>query len=390
LNGPKAGCVAAVFGWLSVFAIRASVDARPYALSLLGVALAVAAFQCVVRSGTRNARIAWILTGAFVAWSHYVQYLTVLGLLVSYFLLADLRRHYPLRRFLLDSVAQVALVSVCALQLADLFSRRHALSWLDAPDYGVFLVLLLPLMPAIVVGELLVNRGDDPTRRALRRSLWVCLITHVVVLEIAYCAGVNLLAARYFIAILVPGVLLAATGLARIGRPEASAALLGFVLITGWNLRATKLIAGNYSGAGVQDWRTAVSTLALRLQREPGATVLFRSGFVEEDVAPRATPVGATLAPLRSPGQPAFRWPVRSLTYRWGTGEQQKYYDAVVRPLIARSAKIFVLMAGSSPGSCSYPERFATWVHEEWPAQFHLARERFGSVELMTFSRQPR
>ena len=65
------------------------------ALVLLSVALALAGFQWAVRSGSRTARAVWVLGGAAVALSHYVQYFVVVGVFISYACLARTARPIP-------------------------------------------------------------------------------------------------------------------------------------------------------------------------------------------------------------------------------------------------------------------------------------------------------
>ena len=317
LAGPMAGWYAAGLGWFSLPVIRASVEARPYALVLFSVALAMLGFHWAVRSASRPARVLWILGGASVAWSHYAQYPIVLGLFLSYALLPGLRTKYTTRRFLVDGLWQFGLVAVCGPQILGLLARREALSWIDEPRHLAFLPLLIPLLPAIALGEALGRRDGDRVAQASRWSLWLCLVVHIGTLELAALGGMNLLDTRYFLAILVAGVLLAATALSRIRAGEAAAGLLGFAIITGGELAATKRSSGSFSGIGHDNWRGAVCELSQRLRGVSSPVVLYRSGFVEEDATPMGTPVAATLAPLRSPGRHAFEWQVTSLTYRW-------------------------------------------------------------------------
>jgi uncharacterized membrane protein len=150
LAGRRAGWYAGTLGWLIVPSVQHSVQARPYALVLFSVAIAVGGFEWAVRSGRRSARVLWILGGAMVAWSHYVQYPLVVGLFVAYAMLPDLRIKYPLQRFLTDGLWQIGLVALCAPQILDLFARRQVLSWIDHANYAVFLPVLLPLAASTV------------------------------------------------------------------------------------------------------------------------------------------------------------------------------------------------------------------------------------------------
>ena len=391
LSGPTAGLYAALFSWLSVPCITSSAEARPYALVLASLAIALLGYQWAVSSGDRWGRVLWTLGGAAVAWSHYVQYPTVIGLFVAYLLLPDLRTRYSTRKFMVDGLCQLGLVSLCTPQIVNLSLRHGALSWLGGSDFSVPLTLLLPLIPAIVLGEALTRgRNGDRTGKALRRSLWYCLLAHAIVLNLAALGGVNLLASRYFIGILVPGVLLAATGVARIRRGEAFAAFLGFAILTGFGLSATKRTLGTYSGLGYDDWRGAAAELSARTRGMNKPLVLLRSGFVEEDSLPLGSPGDATLAPLRSPGRPRVGWEVKPLTYRWNNPRREAYFRTGLSPGIQESDRFFVLTGRWSPEQMRYGDEFIRWVSSTWEREFVVTRTSFGGVELLEFRRTER
>jgi len=390
LAGPIGGGVAAGLAWFSWPVVHASVEARPYALVLLSVALAIAGFQWAIRTGTGSARALWILGGASVAWAHYVHYPIVVGLAAAYILLPDLRTKYSIRRFLIDVLWQAGLVGLCAPQVLALLNRRATLSWIDDTNYLVFVPLLLPVLPAIALGGTLGTRDSDRMARALRSSLWICMVWHVGVLELAALGGVNLLSARYFIAILVPALLLAGAALARVRLVEAAAALLGFAILTGGTLIAVKRTTGTFSGVGYDDWRGAVTELSARLRSVPEAPVLYRSGFVEEDVVPLGVPSAATLAPLRSPGRLPFTRDVTPLTFRWSHALREAYFAERLLPALGPSHRFFVLCARFGPEPTAYPDQFVSWVEAQWPAQFRAERINFGGVELIDFQRTGR
>lgn len=390
LAGPRAGYVAAALGWLCVPSIRASVEARPYALVLFSVAVAVAGFQWAVQSGNRTARVVWILGGAAVAWSHYVQYPAVIGLFVAYALLPDLRLRYTPKRFFVDGLWQFGLVALCTPQIFTLLARRGTLSWIDESNHLVFLQLLLPLVPAIVMGLTDPSHQRDANRveNALRRSLMVSIVFHVVTLEGAALAGMNLLSARYFLAILVPGLLLAAMALTQVCRAEMAAALLAFGIITGGTLILTKRETGTFSGNGYQNWKGAVDELSARVRSEQNPLILFRSGFVEEDVLPLGRPTSATLAPLRSPGRDRFGAPVRSLTFRWNRPARQEYFEHSIAPEVTEASRFLLLSSTGGTEKTGYTDQFVKWIEDTWPAKFQIDRDSFGGVELLEFRRK--
>jgi hypothetical protein len=383
--GPKAALCAALLGWLLPVATHASVEARPYALALFTISVAVGAFLWAVRTGSMPARIFWILGGASVAWSHYVQYPLIAGLFIAYAVVPDLRGVYKVRRFVTDGLWQLGLVSLCAPQLFALFTRREALSWIDQPEHLVFLIPLLPLIPAIVVGEASGAGHRDPAWLAARRSLWIALLVHVAVLELAAAVGMSLLAPRYFLAIVVPGVLLSTMACAHSRPVELAIALLGFAIVAGGVTVVTKSATGTFSGLGFDDWRGAVEALSGRLGGTTDQVVFYRSGFVEEDLAPLGRLPAATLAPLRSPGRSPVSWSVTTLTFRWANPRREAYFRSMVAPRINPSREFFVLTAKWSPENTSYPDAFLEWVQREWPGQFQVLRTNFGSVEMLEF-----
>jgi len=238
MAGERAGRYAAVLGWLSTYSVSSAVEARPYALVLLAVALAITGFCRAVRTGRLAARAMWILGGAAVAWAHYVHYPVVMGLFAAYALLPALRKTYAPKQFLIDGALQGVIVALCVPQILSLMARQGALSWSDGASPFLFIWPLLPLLPAIVLGLGLRNEGD-PVDGALRKSIWLSLVCQVGTLELASLVGVNLLSVRYFVSILAPGALLAAAALARLKWREAAAGVLVFALITGTELVST-------------------------------------------------------------------------------------------------------------------------------------------------------
>ena len=111
--------------------------------------------------------------------------------------------------------------------------------------------------------------------------------------------------------------------------------------------------------------------------------VLFRSGFVEEDVPPVGRPGEVTMAPLRSPGRPLFEWPVTSLTFRWDNPARQAYFDTVIAPAIEGRSRFFVLSPTFSAEPATYVDQFMRWVEDTWPGRFTVDALGYGSVALI-------
>ena len=386
---PHAGVLAAVFAWCSGSFVRASAEARPYGLVLLTVAAAILAFQHAVLTGSRKARLLWVLAGAAVAWTHYVQYLVVTGLLLAYALFPDLRRRYRARWFVTDTVWQLGLVALCLPQALALFHRRQTLSFLDHANHLASVLVLLPFAVAIILAEAGGSKGGPWPAAVFRRTLWVTIITPVILLEAAALGGVNLLHPRYLQALVIPGVLLAAAPVPRLRPIMVCAGLLWFSVTSAAGFIQTRKLTGTYSGMGYEDWRGAVDALSTRLGRTPDAPVLYRSGFVEEDGLPLGSPPETTLAPLRSPGHERVRWKVRSLSFRWNNPARERYFEDDLGPALDQS-RVFYFLGGASGFEPElYSDRFVAWVQRRWPNRFTVARTRFGWVELLTFEIPP-
>jgi len=385
-SGPGAGLYAAALFWLPAFSVRYSVEARPYMLVLCTVAVAIAGFVCAVHSGTWRPRIVWILGGAGVAWTHYVHFPVIVGLYVAYALLPALRVQYRVRAFITDAALQLALVGLCAPQIVALFNRRAGLSWIDTPNYAVFLEPLVPLAGGIVIGLMQPWRDDSrPIKAALANALLICVLFHIVIIESASMLGMNLLNIRYFVSILIPATLFVAVTLARVSTAAVVSILTVFALATATPLIVAKKLTGTFSGLGIQNWGDAVQDVSGRIQNEPKPLVFFRSGFVEEDNVPLGAPPPTTLAPLRSPGERPFRAPVIPLNYRWAHPFRETYFDERIAPLIDSAGHFFVLGTRIDPGGGSYMDLFAGWVNSKWPSRFTVARTDYGRVELLEF-----
>jgi hypothetical protein len=97
----------------------------------------------------------------------------------------------------------------------------------------------------------------------------------------------NLLSPRYLVSIVIPAVLFVSVTVTRAHAGEVRVAVLtSFLVITGAWFMAVKTATGSFSGIALQDWRGAIADLTTRIQDEPEPLVLYRSGFVEDDVMP--------------------------------------------------------------------------------------------------------
>jgi hypothetical protein len=386
IEGPTAGLYSAALFWLSVPSVLHTVEARPYSLVLFAVAVALAGFAYAAQCGSRHARLAWIVGGAAVAWAHYVFYPIVIGLIVAYVALPALRGRYSIRRFAIDSGLQLALVSLCGPQIFALIVRRGTLSWIPHFNYAVLLEPMWPLLVGIVIGIAQLVRRDPPSvARALRTALLFCLAFQAIAIAGASFVGINLLTGRYVSAILIPTVVFVGITVSRATATSAIAIVVVFVVATATVFQDTRAAFGTFSGLGYQDWRGAVDHLRARIGPEGKAFVLFRSGFVEEDVIPLGTPPPAVFAPLRSPRRAPLPATVLPLTFRWIHPARQDYFDKVIAPTVERQSRFFVIGAKADFTVGNYMKKLVEWVESRWPAKYSIRRTDYGGVELLEF-----
>lgn len=385
--GRRAGSVSGLLFWLSPLAVNATVQARPYALVLAAVAVTLLGFGRSVLLGDRLGRALWLAGATGVVWAHYTQYPLVVGLAGAYVLMPSLRERYTPRLFCRDAVLHVVLVAPAVPQLLALFQRRAALSWMGAPDHLAFAPLVLPLLLPLALDISAPAPSRESRIRGLRLAWVASAAGQLLVLHLAALVGVNLLHPRYALGVMVPMVLLAATAMTRLRGPEVTACLFVFAGASAITFGAAKASTGSFSGLGHEDWYGATRALA----SGPCASdtlVLYRSGFVEQDVQPRGALVGVNLAPLRSPGVKPPDCLVRSLTYRWDSPARHQYFDREIVSLLAESERFALFGLMNGPEDRPYSQRFVGWVEDRWPGEWSVNRRAFGAVQLIEFTRR--
>ena len=93
-RGRRVALWAGIFSWLAFSQVQAGVNARPYALAILGVALATAGFVRVCLSGRPGWRVAFVAGGCLAFWAHFVLVLPVVGLAIGYAITPALQSKY--------------------------------------------------------------------------------------------------------------------------------------------------------------------------------------------------------------------------------------------------------------------------------------------------------
>lgn len=383
--GARAGWCTALIFWLCYPAVWASVDARPYSFAFLFAALATWGWVGACLEGGAWNRGRWVAGTAGLVWSHYVFLPFAVALPLSSAMLPSLRLRYPWKQLARDAAVAGLLVAPALLQFATIVKDRAEHRWgFDTGQLGVF-AILVPFALAMVMP--IQDKRADPTRRAVRVALWGAAGIQLLALEASRLAGLDLLVSRYAYVAIAPAAFLAGTTLARLRGADVTAPLAWFAMTTALAFAATWQIAGSASGAGYQEWRQAVSALRNGATTASSAPLLFRSGNAEDDLAPPGEiRWPATLAPLRSPGEPAPSWEVLPLTYRWEHPGREAYFENRLRQRLSREPVFFLLcLVSEEPGAEGYCPLVESWVERTWPGG--VSGTRLGSFRQLVVTR---
>jgi hypothetical protein len=288
----------------------------------------------------------------------------------------------------LDVTWQLAAVVLAALQLSALWGRRNTLDWIGPPDYFMFVKVLGSCLLPIAVAWLYARDRHDGVKGGLEVVLALAIGLPVGAMTLLALLGVNLLAPRYLMVIAVPASVLAGLALSRLRTPVAWVSV-AFALAT---TAAASAIAWRTSGVPAtlihEDWRGAVQTLSRELSAVPGAFVLYRPGFVEQEPGLPQSPV--LMAPLRSPGSPEREWPVVPLTFSWWSAAREPYFRQVLQPAVANAKTFFVLIGGTTPKTGHYGPLLVDWIETAFPGGFAgRSLGNFHGVALLRFDRGP-
>ena len=386
MAGDIAGLGSAILFWFSPAVVTVSASARPYALGLLCAAVSVLGFVDACQTGRRRGRLLFVFGCAALFWTHYLMSLMLGGLVAGYVLAPALRSKYPWRSLFVDLVFAGILLLPTIPQWLALTARRGAMNWsTTGPTFDAF----KPLVPMIAIGAaaaLFRRRDPDRVRAGLMLSLWLAVVCQIGVLWVATLVGVNLLVQRFLLVAIVPATIVAGVGLAGFGLTITAIAAAGVLLLAAPEVRATHQVIGSFSGAGFQQWREAVDDLASRVA--PGAPVLYRSGFVEDDAPPLNELAPMSLAPLRSPGRVAPQFRILPLPFRWSNPDRERYFDAEIAPQLDRERLFFYLGPPmTEPHVGSYADNVAAFVRSRWPNRFHItAVGAYRGLTLLRFS----
>jgi uncharacterized membrane protein len=393
LYNRRAGMVAASFLWIAPGMVQSSADARPYALALFMAALMFYGFARAAKTGSRSGRALFIIGAAGLFSAHYLMIPLAMGIAIGYIWFPALREKYLPASFVRDLGIQLLLVAWFLPQLVGLLLKREQLSWLGAANHLAFFELIGPFVVWTAAAFFFSRRPfGSGVQRAMTWVFVAAVAAQVAFLQLLQFLGTNLLHQRYMLVILIPAVLIATVALQSIPRKFFIVPLAYWLIFIGVAFAMNFKAYGSFSRAGFQDWRYAAACLQNLLRDEPGALVLYRSGFVEEDDRVNdATPSAATSSPLRSPGTQPASLNLIPLTYTWSKPGREGYFSRTVEPAL-RNVSVFYFLTCAycfNEATGDYPASLLAWIDERFPGQFAFEPIEAGrGITLIRFIKQ--
>lgn len=361
----RAGWTAGLLCWLAFSQVQTGVNARPYALAHLGVALALLGFLGATASGQRRWRACFVLGSALAFWAHFVLALPTAGLVAGYACLPALRSRYSAGRLAQDVLLMAALCAPAWPFIEASFGRSHHVSWQPSARHADIAALLAPL--ALPIGLALASGKGPRSLPAGGIAVLIGILGVILAIEAVWLAGPNLVSARYLGPVVVMASIVAGLAMDRLPRREWWLSAVAFLMITAASLARTFGETGTFSGLGVEDWRGAVAAARAEMAAHGLTLVLYRSGFVEEDLPEPGSAHPATRATLRGPGEPPFAGEVVSLTHRWSRPGREHYFHNVVRARLAAHDGVVILSQRTTDVDGNYADNVLRWVLSESP-----------------------
>jgi hypothetical protein len=357
-----------------------AIEARPYALAMLGL------------TASTWALLRWLDTGRFIhaaiyvvmgAWVVYAHYLLALGLVPgAIFAAVCLRRESRGLAWLGCFFASLGLLCLpLARHLQSLSATRSAHTVAAAPSVPQ---IVEGLMPGALAGVLILGvwvysvwrgeaglTGKCTAPSALLIGTW-SVFAPVFLVLLPLFGDFHLFVDRYYSSAL-PGQALLLGGLISSIRPGFARKALLVLLVVG-----TILVQGKFSvrSHGGEDWRAAMAFV--NHQAETGAPVLFQSGFVEaSDFAALRDPKlrDVLFAPQLVYGGPAQSIRLPHASVRTSTPDMERIFRQV-----EHAPRFFLLQA-------DYDRSFEMWLLGKLgPACASELAETFGEVYLTRFT----
>jgi hypothetical protein len=379
LGGRRAAVWALLMSWLAFPQVQIGVNARPYAMAVAGTALMLFGYVRAVEAGALRFRLLFIAGICLQFWAHFILVLPLVGLAAAHLWRRPLRTRYPGPAFALDLLVAGAACAPAWPYLLAAVGRTHHVTWLAAPRHADIAVMLVPFVLPVCLELARHSRRRSSTEEAVLLSgLGV-----IVVLELALVMHINLVTSRYLGPIVVSAAISSALALARLSRAERVIALVAFLTITCASYGRTWVATGTFSGIGVEDWKSATALARTRLEDGSVKLVLFRSGFVEEDLPPLGSPHPATLASLRGPGEDPLPADVISLTHTWSAPGREAYFDRSVSPRLDRADAFLIVVQRTTENGQTYTDRLERWLQSRPGADLDIRDLRaFRGVDI--------
>jgi len=230
--------------------------------------------------------------------------------------------------------------------------------------------LLMPAAPAVadLVGA---RRRVGP---AAGGTLWILLVATTGVYVALDLTGVHLLAMRYLLPLALPAALVSGLVLARTRTVPAILLWTVVLALTVAQASVVRAASGLPNLRPNQDWRRAVAVLQLELDDHPGAPVLYRSGFVEDDRSDGARSSFVN-SPLRSPGRAPLVANLVPLTWSWSAATERRL-ESTVRAAVEEATVFYVLSCDCDTRATGpYVAMLREWIDRQFG-------ERFAATEL--------
>ncbi len=383
--GPRSGWWAAALTWLTFAQVQSGVNARPYALAILGTSVMTLGYLAAVKDGAPWSRVLFVGGAALQFWAHFLLVLPIVGLVVAHLALSGLHGRYSRQAFSLDCLLVLAICLPAWPYFQASTARTQHITWLATPHHGDIMALLGPVVLPIAID--LITPSRDP-RDARTIALMASVGGVILALESALLLHATVVSARYLEPIVVPAAILAGAALSRLSARDASMTVVAFLAINGSNAGRAFLATGTFSGLGVEDWRSA-SYAAREAVASYGATViLLRSGFAEESFPVPGHAPPAARAVLDVPGQAPIRADIVSLTYRWSEPARAEYFASVVAPRIVTAPALVVVAQHATDADGVYGDHVAAWIRDMFGTAFKPGRLiEVRGVDVLLFTR---
>jgi hypothetical protein len=188
----------------------------------------------------------------------------------------------------------------------------------------------------------------------------------------------------------IQAVIVSSAVMVRLSTTKQAVGISVFLVATGWTYWMHYALVGSVNLTGAQDWRQAVAVGRSVAARTQGpVVVLFRSGFVEEDLVTLGQAPEATRSPLRSPGQLPQAWHVKSLSRTWEHPSRDGYFRAAIGPEVEQAQTVIVLSAQGPRSLCgTYADCVRGWIEHSSNAEWSVrAYPHIRGVDMFVLER---